>query len=130
MRGCATIGIDDDLAPGQTGVAIGATDFETPRRVDVDDGFVGDEAVGQHIVEYRHDVVAKHRILSRVAARMLTILPGQAVIDSVLGGDNQRRRADRHLVFIRQCHLALGVWFEKRRHTRVAVGGHFFEDLV
>jgi hypothetical protein len=39
MRGCAAIGIDDDLAAGQAGVAIGPADFEAAGRVDVIDGF-------------------------------------------------------------------------------------------
>ena len=34
MAGHAAVGVDDDLAPGQAGVAHRATDHETPGRVD------------------------------------------------------------------------------------------------
>ncbi len=40
MRGRAAVGVDDDLAPGQAGVAIGAADFEAAGRVDVILGLV------------------------------------------------------------------------------------------
>ena len=46
MRGRATIGVDDDLAAGEAGVAIGTADDEFARRVDVPDGVLVDPASG------------------------------------------------------------------------------------
>ena len=37
MRGGAAVGVDDDLAPGQAGVAVRTADHEAAGRVDVDE---------------------------------------------------------------------------------------------
>jgi hypothetical protein len=49
MRGCAAVGVDDDLAAGQAAVAIRAADDELAGRVDVPDGVLGDPALGQRL---------------------------------------------------------------------------------
>ena len=41
MRGRATVGIDDDLAAGETGVAIWTADEEFAGRIDVPNGLAG-----------------------------------------------------------------------------------------
>ena len=38
VRGCATVGVDDDLAPGQAAIALRTADDETARRVDEEFG--------------------------------------------------------------------------------------------
>ena len=38
MRGRAAVGVDDDLAAGQAGIAVGAADDELAGRIDVPDG--------------------------------------------------------------------------------------------
>ena len=43
MRGRAAIGVDDDLAAGQAGVAVGPADLEAAGRVDVIDGLVAEQ---------------------------------------------------------------------------------------
>jgi hypothetical protein len=47
MRRCATIRVDDDLAAGEAGIAIGAADHEFAGRVDVPDGLRVDPALQQ-----------------------------------------------------------------------------------
>ena len=46
VRGRAAIGVDDDLAPGEAGVAVGAADLEAAGRVDVIDGLVAEQLGG------------------------------------------------------------------------------------
>ena len=43
VRGRAAIGVDDDLAAGEAGVAVGAADLEAAGRVDVIDGLVAEQ---------------------------------------------------------------------------------------
>src|SRR5687767_1782632 len=43
VRGRAAVGVDDDLAAGKAGVAIGAADLETAGGVDVIDGVVAQQ---------------------------------------------------------------------------------------
>src|SRR5690606_9308234 len=49
VRRCAAVGIDDDLAAGQAGVAIGAADLEAAGRVDVVLGRVGQQIGGENV---------------------------------------------------------------------------------
>jgi len=55
MRGRATIGIDDDLAPSQAAIAVGAADDETAGRVDVELGLFAHPALGQDLEDMRAD---------------------------------------------------------------------------
>src|SRR5207245_2219348 len=47
VRGRAAIGVDDDLAPGQAGVAVRPADLEAAGGVDVPLGLLGDQPGGE-----------------------------------------------------------------------------------
>src|SRR3546814_12498204 len=59
VRGGAAIGIDDDLAPGDAGVAVRPADLEQPGRVDVDRLVLGQPAVWQHVRGHDRHVIAQ-----------------------------------------------------------------------
>ena len=90
------------------------------------DGLVGDEALGQHVVEDAHHIVVQLGILGGIATRRI----GLAEVLLVLGRNDHRGRAHRHFILVAQRHLALGVGLEERRLAAVAVGGHPLEDVV
>ena len=109
MRCSAAIGVDDDLAAGQAGVAIGAADQEGARRVDVPFGGAADQALG----EQWQDVWLQGlqhpfgRGLHPVHLRL------------VLVGDDDLLDMYRPVVLIAQGDLALGVRLEKRQFAGV-----------
>ena len=119
VGGGATIGVDDDLAAGEAGVAVRPADLEQAGRVDVDLVSAGSQPSGI--------TSAKRPSHSRAASPGLL-----ALVESrrVLGRDDERGRADRLLVLVFERDLALGVGLEERCRARMAVGGHAFEDLV
>ncbi len=99
VRGRAAIGVDDDLAAGEAGVAVRAADLEQPGRVD-EDGVVviGHPARGQHLGEHALHIVAQLRLVGALG---------------VLGRDDQLHRAHRPPVLISERHLALRVRLEE-----------------
>ena len=79
--GCGTaIGIDDDLASGEAGIAVGAADDEAARRIDVEILLRAHPALGQHVQHMGpHDLA--HLVLLEIGA--------------VLGRDHDRGGAHR-----------------------------------
>jgi len=118
-----SIGIDDDLATGEAGVAVRTADFKPPGRVDVNHRLVGDEAFRQHLVEHAHHIVAQFLIQGRIVA--VLVIAGR-----MLRRHHQGNRLDRHFVDIAQSDLALAVGLQKRCLAAVAVIGHLFQYLV
>src|SRR4029453_1060201 len=57
MRGRATIGVDNDLAAGETGIAIRTTDEELAGRIDVPDGLAVDPVLRQRLTDVGLDNV-------------------------------------------------------------------------
>ena len=55
MRGSATVSIHDDLATGQTGIAIGATNHESSGRVDPPFGLRREKPLWNHFANVRLD---------------------------------------------------------------------------
>ena len=72
MRGRAAVGVDDDLAAGEAGVAVGAADLEAAGRVDVVDGLVA-EQLGRHDLgdDALHISVQLGLLLALVVARLV-----------------------------------------------------------
>ena len=95
MRGRSAIGVHDDLAAGQAGVAVGAADHELAGGVDVPVGVVGDLQVAQRLADERlHDFAHLGRVPTLV---------------EVLGGKHDLRHLRRHPIDIGHRDLALGV---------------------
>ena len=64
MAGIAAVGVDDDLATGQTAVAVRTTDHESPGRVDVVLGLAGEQVRGHDGGDHMLlDVVLDRRLL-------------------------------------------------------------------
>ena len=106
MRRRAAVGVDDDLAPRQPGVAVRPADHELAGRVDVPDRGVGQPALGQHLA----DVGLAHR-------------PHRArvhVLVEMLGREHQARDLDRLAAGIAQRQLRLGVRPEPRLRAALA----------
>src|SRR6185369_3507883 len=59
MGGSAAVGVDDDLAAGDPGIAFGAADLEASGRVDMVDGPLVDEGFGKHVGDDRLHIVVK-----------------------------------------------------------------------
>ena len=76
MRAPATVRVDNDLAAGQPGVAVGATYHEPARGVEVVDGFVVQELGGDDMLD---DVL--HEVGADFFVRDVVV---------VLGGDHDR----------------------------------------
>ena len=86
MRGRAAIGIHNNLAPGQPGIAIGTADHEFARRIDPPLGVCGDPAIGQNFANIGFDDSAD-------------VIAGLAVI-GVLGGQHDRGHTHRLATFV------------------------------
>ena len=114
MRGRATVGIDDDLAPGQAAVAIRAADFENAGGIDVPHGALVDPA-------------GRQGLDGDGANDLGHIGGGQAA--GVLGGDDDLRGADGLAVFIGDRHLALGIRLQPLVAALAGIG-QVLEDLV
>src|SRR3981081_3161962 len=95
MRGCATIGVDDDLAPGEAGIAVGTADIEFSGRIDVPDGLAVDPVFGQRLAHIRLDTLAN--------------LVRSHVLDQMLMRDHDLAHADRLAVLVLDGDLALGI---------------------
>ena len=90
----AAIGVDNDLAAGQTGIAVGPADDEAAGRIDVELVVRAHPAFGQHFFDIRPDDGPD--VLLRQALDML-------------GGNHDRRGPHRLAAFIFKGYLALGV---------------------
>ncbi len=95
MRCRATIGIDDDLAPGQPGIAVRPADHELAGRVHVPDGFRGDPARGQDLFDIGGDPRAHIR-------------RGHILVE-MLGREHDLARPHRLAILVADRELALGV---------------------
>ncbi|URD93002.1 hypothetical protein MUK42_28113 [Musa troglodytarum] len=99
VRAPAAVGVDDDLAAGEPGVAVGAADDEPARGVEVEDGLLvevllGDDGLDDVLLEVGGDLVVGHGLV-------------------VLGGDEDGVDADGHhgavVVAVLHRHLGLAV---------------------
>ena len=95
VRGRAAVGVDDDLAPREPGVAIGTADVELAGRVDVPARILGDPARRQRLAHVRLDQLAH--------------LVRRHGFDEVLVRDHDLGDAGRLAVLVAHRHLALGV---------------------
>ena len=95
----AAVGIDDDLASGDAGIAVRSANDETAGRIDVKMFLRAHPAVRQNIEDVWTDDLA-HRVLVDLAV--------------MLRRDHHRGRPNRLAVHILQRHLAFGVGAEQR----------------
>src|SRR6266436_883357 len=86
MRGRAAIGIDDDLAAGQSCIAVGTADVEFAGGIDVPDRLAVDPALGQRLAHIGLDAFAD--------------LVGGHVLDQMLMRDHDLAHADRLAVLV------------------------------
>src|ERR1700692_82015 len=86
MRGRTAIGVDDDLAAGETGVAVGAADVELASGIDVPDGLAVDPVFRQGFPHIGFDALAN-------------LVRGH-VLDQMLMRDHDLAHADRLCVFV------------------------------
>jgi hypothetical protein len=114
MGGRAAIGVDDDLAPGQARIAIGATDDELAGRVDVPLRLLGDPALGQHLA----DIGLHH------GAHIV----GGHVLVQMLRRQHDRSHLDRLAAFVAHGQLAFGVRAQRRLLARFAHLGQAAQD--
>src|SRR4051794_4558133 len=63
VRGCTTVRIDDDLAAGDSGVAVGAADLKAAGRVDVINCFVAEQARRHHAGDHVFHISVELRLL-------------------------------------------------------------------
>src|SRR4029078_11099211 len=109
------IGVDDDLAPGEPGVAVGAANDETPGGIHVEFGVAADTALRHHLVdEAAHDLL--HPLLAHIFA--------------VLGRYHDRVGAHRLAVLISERDLAFGVRARRGLPAGVPRLGHLMQDAV
>ena len=116
MRRRAAIGVDDDLAAGQAGVAVGTADEEFAGRIDVPDGLAVDPAFRQRLAHIGLDALAN-------------LVRGH-VLDEVLVRDHDLAHADRLAVLVLHGDLALGVRAQHLLLAGVAGFGDQPQDLV
>src|SRR5262249_29657725 len=95
MTAHATVGIHDDLAPGEPGVALWAAHNEAAGWIDEEFGFVGKQLLGQHLFDDLFD------------AELLDVLV--LCVSGVLRGNYDVRNRDRLAVFINDRYLRLRV---------------------
>ena len=86
MPAPAAVAVDDDLAPGQAGVAFRTANDETARRIDQEFGRVGQHFVRQNFADHFFD--------KETANLGVLHVPG------VLGGNDNVGDADRLAVFV------------------------------
>ncbi len=116
MRGRAAIGIDDDLAAGETGVAVGAADIELAGWIDVPDGLAVDPLLRQRLAHIGLDDLAHLRRAQ--------------ILDQMLVRHHDLAHADRLAVLILHGDLALGVRAQHLLAARMARFGDQTQDLV
>ena len=102
----AAVGVHDDLAPRDPGVAERAADDEAPGRVDVVAGVPREPLGGQHGL---HDLL-HHRLAQG----------GDPHVRPVLGREHHRLDRHRPVVLVAEGHLALGVRTQPRQAPRLA----------
>ena len=95
-----TVAVDDDLAAGQTGVALRPTHHEAAGGVDEEEGFLGEEVLGQHLLDDFLD------------AELLD--GGMIHIGGVLGGDHHVGNGHRAVVLVHHGDLRLGIGAQPR----------------
>lgn len=116
--GSTAIGVDDDLAAGQAGIAIGTADDELARRVDIPLAIVSDLQLAQSLANIGFDDLTD---LLRVPAGI-----------EVLRGQNDGYGFRSLAVDVTNRHLALGIGAELRRFAFAALagGGQQLQDAV
>ncbi len=111
MAGHATVGVDDDLATGQAGVAHGAAQHERPRRVDQQPDVGGVELrevrVGQHGVDDMAAQVGGEQVV-------------QVDVRGVLRGDDDGVEANRSVTVVLDGYLGLAVGPQVGKHSGLA----------
>ena len=117
MAAHAAVGVDDDLAAGEAGVAHRPADHEAAGRVDEELGLVGDQRGRQHRT---HDLL-HHRLFERLVLDVF----------AVLGGDDDRVDAERTIVAgVANRNLALAVGAQEVDHALLAHVGQLLRQLV
>ncbi len=112
----AAIGVDNDLAPGQSRITMGATDYETPGRIDMN--------LGVLIQELRWN----HRLDDMLHQVLADLLVGGFLI--VLSRKHDGLHADRFAIFIFHGHLGLAIGTEVRKHAVLADLAQLFGQTV
>ena len=107
MAGGPAVGVDDDLAPGEAGVGVGAAEHELAGRVGQDLVAVVGE-LGRH--QRGDDVVAQVGLEQRL----------EVDVGPVLGGDEHRLQPDRPAVLVLEGDLGLAVGAQVGQHARLA----------
>ena len=100
VPGHAAIGVDDDLASRQAGIAHGAADDEFAGGVDVISGTGVQPLVGQHGLD------------DHLHYRLVQLLLGD--LGAVLRGKNDGVDGDWLVVLVTECDLRLGVGAQPR----------------
>src|SRR5581483_795854 len=108
VRAAPAVAIDDDLAPGQAGVAVRSADHELAGRVDVENNVVVPELLG----DARPNHLLDDLPLGLLADGVLLLVQHGFI---VLGGDDDRVNARRPLADVLNGHLALAVGPEPRQ---------------
>ena len=117
VAAAAAVGVDDDLAAGQAGVAVRPADHEAPGRVHV----VGDPLLVQQLArDHRLD-----HVLDEVLADLL-----QRHVRVVLGRDDDRVDAHRLVVLVLDGDLGLAVGAQVADQVRAAAVGEPLRELV
>ncbi|GJD75898.1 hypothetical protein CFIICLFH_4144 [Methylobacterium goesingense] len=118
MGGRAAVGVDDDLAAGEAGIAVGTADDELARGVHVPDGFLGNPVLRQGGEDVGLDDGAH--------------VGGIEALVDVLGGEHDLGDAHRAAVLVAHRDLALGIGAELGGVALLALArvGEVLEDLV
>ena len=112
----ATIGVDDDLAAGETGVALGSADDEAARGVDQKLRLLGEHLGGKDLADHLLD------------AEFLDLLVGNTL--GVLGGNDDIDDAGRLPVDILDGDLALRIGAKPLGGTALAEAGQFAAEAM
>src|SRR6202050_2667691 len=118
VPGHAAVGVDDDLPPGQPGVAHGTADLEPAGRVDQQPEPLGvDLQVGQDGVDHVVPDVGGEEFL-------------EVDVRGVLGGDHHGVEPDRLVPGVLDGHLGLAIRAQVRHRARAADLGQLLGQLV
>ena len=112
----SSVRVDNDLAAGEAGVALGAADDEAAGRVDQEFGLLGEHLGGKDLADHLLD------------AELLDLLVGNTL--GVLGGDDDVDDAGRLPVDILDGDLALRVGTEPLGGAALAEAGQFTAEAV
>ena len=116
VRRRAAIGIDDDLAAGQSAVAVRTADIELTRRIDVPDRILGHPPFGQGLIHIGRDD--------------LPDLRGGQVLGRMLMRNDDLGRSDRLAVLVAHGDLALRIGTEVAFGSAMTRLGNEAENLV